>query len=57
MNRINRYLHDAELLDAYSRAVVGVVEKVSPAVIGIGPRGKKQPNERKIGAADLGRGF
>ena len=27
---------DAELLDAYSRAVVGVVERVSPAVIGIG---------------------
>ncbi len=34
--------HDAELLDAYSRAVVGVVEKVSPAVIGIQPRGNQQ---------------
>ncbi len=34
--------HDAELLDAYSRAVVGVVEQVSPAVIGIQPRGKQQ---------------
>ena len=33
---------DAELLDAYSRAVIGVVEKVSPAVIGVGPRGKQQ---------------
>ena len=30
---------DAHLLDAYSRAVVGVVEKISPAVIGIQPRG------------------
>lgn len=26
---------DTELLDAYSRAVVGVVEKVSPAVVGV----------------------
>ncbi|MEE8155455.1 MAG: trypsin-like peptidase domain-containing protein, partial [Phycisphaerales bacterium] len=34
--------HDAELLDAYSRAVVGVVEKVSPAVIGIQPRENQQ---------------
>ncbi len=34
--------HDAELLDAYSRAVVGVVDKVSPAVIGIQPRGNQQ---------------
>lgn len=30
---------DAELLDAYSRAVIHVVETVSPAVIGIGPAG------------------
>ena len=28
---------DSELLDAYSRAVIGVVDTVSPAVIGIGP--------------------
>ena len=34
--------HDTDLLDAYSRAVVGVVENVSPAVIGIGPRGNQQ---------------
>ena len=33
--------HDAELLDAYSRAVVGVVDAVSPAVIGIAPRTKQ----------------
>jgi len=34
--------HNAELLDAYSRAVIGVVQKVSPAVIGIGPHGNQQ---------------
>lgn len=27
--------HDADLLDAYSRAVIGVVESVAPAVIGL----------------------
>jgi S1-C subfamily serine protease len=34
--------HDLELLDAYSRAVVGVVGKVAPAVIGIQPHGDQQ---------------
>jgi S1-C subfamily serine protease len=29
---------DAQLLDAYSQAVIGVVEKASPAVIGVAPR-------------------
>jgi S1-C subfamily serine protease len=29
--------HDLELLDAYSRAVIGVVEIIAPAVIGVGP--------------------
>ena len=33
---------DSELLDAYSRAVVGVVETVSPAVIGIAPPTSEQ---------------
>lgn len=34
--RPNPALADADLLDAYSQAVVGVVEAVSPAVVGIG---------------------
>jgi S1-C subfamily serine protease len=41
---------DAELLDAYSQAVVGVVEKVSPAVISV--TGRRE--ERQAGA---GSGF
>lgn len=33
---------DADLLDAYSQAVIGVVEKVGPAVISVtGPRGQR----------------
>ena len=39
-------LRDSELLDAYSRAVVGVVERVGPAVISI-----------SLGAADRGAEF
>jgi S1-C subfamily serine protease len=34
---------EVELLDAYSRAVVGVVERVSPAVIGIQGAGEEGP--------------
>ncbi len=30
--------HDVDLLDAYSRAVIGVVDSVSPAALGIEPR-------------------
>jgi S1-C subfamily serine protease len=33
---------DGDLLDAYSKAVIGVVERVSPAVIGIETRGEQQ---------------
>jgi S1-C subfamily serine protease len=42
---------DAELLDAYSRAVTGVVEAVSPAVVGIlaNPTGKR-PVEEHLGS-------
>ncbi len=36
---------DRELLDAYSRAVVGVVEKVGPAVVSIGVRRNAQGPE------------
>ncbi len=37
-----RRASDADLLDAYSRAVIGVVERVGPAVVSIlGPRGEE----------------
>ena len=42
--------HDNELLDAYSRAVVGVVDTVSPAVLGIEPA-------RNAGGGGSGSGF
>lgn len=35
-------VHDADLLDAYSRAVVAVVDKVGPAVISIHGRGEER---------------
>jgi hypothetical protein len=42
--------NDAELLDAYSQAVVGVVEQVSPAVLNV----MGQANQRRDGS---GSGF
>ena len=44
-------LSDADLLDAYSRAVVGAVDLVSPAVVGIDAR-----RGRTSGASDLAAG-
>ena len=35
---------DAELLDAYSRAVIGVVEKAGPAVVSLEVGGQRGPN-------------
>lgn len=46
-----RLVSDDELLDAYSRAVVGVVEKVGPAVVNIGlKRQKRSPGYDNEGA-------
>ena len=46
---------DEELLDAYSRAVVGVVEKVEPAVVSIGT--KRQMRSRGLGSEGAGSGL
>lgn len=37
---------DQDLLDSYSRAVVGAVEEVGPAVIGVSARGRVEPAPR-----------
>ena len=37
---------DAELLDAYSKAVIGVVERVGPAVVSISVGGRRDPAMR-----------
>lgn len=47
---------DADLLDAYSRAVVSVVEKVSPSVVGIHAGNKNstiEPEEAAVGSGVL----
>jgi S1-C subfamily serine protease len=46
---------DEELLDAYSRAVVGVVERVGPAVVSIGV--KKQARSAPFGSEGAGSGL
>jgi len=46
---------DEELLDAYSRAVVGVVEKVGPAVVSIGM--KRQMRSRGFDSEGAGSGL
>lgn len=45
---------DEELLDAYSRAVIGVVDKVGPAVVSIGV--KKRSRSRREGGEGAGSG-
>ena len=47
-------LDDAALLEAYSRAVVDVVERVSPAVIGVAWKGK---DDSRRGRGGQGSGF
>jgi len=46
------YSDDAELLDAYSRAVISVVETVGPAVVSV-----RVVNDRRNGAGGSGSGF
>jgi S1-C subfamily serine protease len=46
---------DEELLDAYSRAVIGVVEKVGPAVVSIGV--KKPTRSRRMSGEGAGSGM
>jgi S1-C subfamily serine protease len=47
---------EGELLDAYSNAIVGAVEKVGPSVINIDVRHRRGPN-RQQGGAGSGSGF
>jgi hypothetical protein len=51
-----RRAEDADLLDAYSRAVIGVVETVSPAVISVsGLHGDRGPRRLGHGLFDYAR--
>src|SRR5579859_7075100 len=45
---------DEDLLDAYSRAVVGVVEKVGPAVVSIGVKKRQAYTGQDAGGAGSG---
>lgn len=47
----NEQLNEESLLDAYSQAVIGVVEKVGPAVVSIGVRQKDTRGNAGEGAA------
>ncbi len=51
---MNRAESDEELLDAYSRAVVGVVEKVGPAVVSIGAKTRRRSRGDQGEAAGSG---
>jgi S1-C subfamily serine protease len=48
---------DLELLDAYSRAVVGAVERVGPAVVKVEVRGARDAKSRRGAPGGSGSGF
>jgi S1-C subfamily serine protease len=50
-------LSDVELLDAYSRAVIGAVERVGPAVVKVEVRGGAAAKSRRTEANGAGSGF
>ncbi len=50
----DRRATDAELLDAYSQAVVNVVEEVGPTVIAVGVESERDRRGRELGGAGSG---
>ena len=50
-------LSDVELLDAYSRAVIGAVERVGPAVVKVEVRGGAAAKSRRAEVGGAGSGF
>src|SRR6476659_2229509 len=48
---------DLDLLDAYSRAVIGAVERVGPAVVKVHVRGSSAAKSRRAEVGGAGSGF
>lgn len=48
---------DLDVLDAYSRAVIGAVERVGPAVVNVEVRSGSQKSSRRAAAGGSGSGF
>jgi S1-C subfamily serine protease len=53
----HQFVSDEALLDAYSRAVTGAVDRVSPAVVSIDVRGRGSQARRSPAQAGSGSGF